>query len=67
MLTGCIFAELSSGRALFPGKNHTDQLWLVMKGIGRLTDHQMRLLRKDPALASFRQPLPHEIVSLEAR
>ena len=67
LLKGCIFAELFSGRALFPGKNHNDQLWLVMKGVGRLTDHQMRLLRKDPQLNSFRQPLPHEIVPIESR
>lgn len=65
--SGCILAELTTGRPLFPGKNHCDQLWLVMKGVGRLTEHQMRLLRKDPQLASFRQPMPHEYVPLEAR
>ena len=59
--------ELYTGRPLFPGKNHNDQLWHVMKGIGHLTDHQMRLLRKDPQLTSFRQPMPHEHVSLEKR
>lgn len=24
---GCIFAELVTGRALFPGRNNNDQLW----------------------------------------
>ena len=67
IMAGCIFVELYTGCPLFPGKNHNDQLWHVMKGIGRLTDHQMRFLRKDSQLASFRQPLPHEHVPLEAR
>lgn len=67
ILTGCIFAELYAGRALFPGKNHNDQLWLVMKGVGRLTEHQIRLLRKSSQLNSFRQPLPHEHTPIEAR
>jgi mitogen-activated protein kinase 1/3 len=38
---GCIFAELSTGKPLFPGKTAHDQLWLILKAIGRLSDKQV--------------------------
>ncbi|GAX84746.1 hypothetical protein CEUSTIGMA_g12168.t1 [Chlamydomonas eustigma] len=64
---GCIFMELMTGKPLFPGKHHNDQLWQVLQGVGRLTDHHMRLMRKDPQFISFRQPLPHEYRPLSSR
>jgi hypothetical protein len=42
---GCIFAELSTGKPLFPGKTAHDQLWLILKAIGRLSDKQVSELR----------------------
>jgi len=34
---GCIFAEMQTGRALFPGKDDSDQILLIFKGLGTPT------------------------------
>ncbi|EFJ42972.1 hypothetical protein VOLCADRAFT_32096, partial [Volvox carteri f. nagariensis] len=64
---GCIFAEMLIGRPLFPGKNHHDQLWLILKSLGAMTEHQLDLLEADPQFACFRLPKPSEIESLDQR
>jgi hypothetical protein len=33
-----------AGRPLFPGKNHHDQLWLILKCLGGMTERQLDLL-----------------------
>ena len=32
---GCVFAELISGQALWPGKSDVDQLYLIKKTLGK--------------------------------
>jgi hypothetical protein len=34
MMTGCVFAELVRGEALWPGKSDVDQLFLIRKTLG---------------------------------
>lgn len=43
---GCIMGELIDGQPLFPGENEIDQLYLIQKVIGPLTDHQKEFFRK---------------------
>lgn len=64
---GCIFAEMLVGRPLFPGKNHHDQLWLILKCLGTMTERQLELLDADPQFACFRLPTQSEIEPLEAK
>ncbi|GLI68945.1 hypothetical protein VaNZ11_013470 [Volvox africanus] len=64
---GCIFAEMLMGRPLFPGKNHHDQLWLIIKCLGAMTERQLDLLDADPQFACFRLPNQSEIEPLEQR
>ncbi len=64
---GCIFAEMLLGRPLFPGKNHHDQLWLILKCLGAMTERQLDLLDADPQFACFRLPTQSEIEPLETR
>ncbi|GIL72881.1 hypothetical protein Vretifemale_3169 [Volvox reticuliferus] len=64
---GCIFAEMLVGRPLFPGKNHHDQLWLIIKCLGAMTERQLDLLDADPQFACFRLPNQSEIEPLEQR
>ena len=35
---GCVFAELISGQALWPGKSDVDQLYRIKKTLGSLVD-----------------------------
>lgn len=35
---GCIFAEMIDGNPLFPGDNLIDQLHVIQKGLGKLSD-----------------------------
>ena len=45
---GCIMGELIDGNPLFPGENETDQLHVIQKVLGNLTDEQMDLFYKNP-------------------
>lgn len=36
MFSGCVFAELLRGEALWPGKSDVDQLYLIRKTLGKL-------------------------------
>ena len=36
MMTGCVFAELVRGEALWPGKSDVDQLFLIRKTLGKV-------------------------------
>ncbi|KXZ56659.1 hypothetical protein GPECTOR_1g594 [Gonium pectorale] len=64
---GCIFAEMLAGRPLFPGRNHHDQLWLILKCLGTMTERQLELLDSDPQFACFRLPTMSEVEPLEQR
>lgn len=35
-LSGCVFAELIRGEALWPGKSDVDQLYLIRKTVGTM-------------------------------
>ena len=36
MMTGCVFAELVRGEALWPCKSDVDQLFLIRKTLGKV-------------------------------
>ena len=36
-LSGCLFAELLNGQALWPGKSDVDQLYLIQRNLGLFT------------------------------
>lgn len=60
---GCIYAELLTGKALFPGKNVVDQLELVTDLLGTPSEETISRIRNDKArrfLSGMRkkQPLP---------
>lgn len=50
---GCIFAELATGRPLFPGKNNEDQLSLVFKVLGCPDEKIWPLLSKYPSYGKY--------------
>ncbi len=48
---GCIFAEMVTGRRLFPGQDITDQLWTIMRALGPLPGWQQQLVLANKVLA----------------
>ena len=45
---GCIMGELTDGQPLFPGETELDQLYIIQKSIGCLTEPQMRAFHANP-------------------
>lgn len=37
---GCLICEMIDGRPLFPGENEIDQLFLIQRTLGKLTEEQ---------------------------
>ena len=44
---GCIMAEIIDGQPLFPGASDVDQLDIIQRLIGPITEKQMRTLTKN--------------------
>jgi len=45
---GCIFAEMATGKPLFPGKNNTDQLNQIFKVLGTPTEKEWPSIKELP-------------------
>ena len=58
---------MATGRAVFPGKDTMDQLWLTMRTVGALPHWQMQLLQQDDTLSSIVIPTQAEIRPLHKR
>jgi hypothetical protein len=46
-LSGCVFAELLSSEALWPGKSDLDQLYLIRKTLGDLLPRHMTIFSQN--------------------
>jgi len=40
---GCIMGEIIDGQPLFPGETEIDQLFIIQKVLGRLSDEQLNM------------------------
>lgn len=47
LYTGCVFAELISGEALWPGKSDMDQLYLIRRTLGDLLARHMLIFSQN--------------------
>lgn len=56
--TGCILAEMLCGRALFPGRDYHNQLWLIMEVLGTPSDEDYNAIKLRRAREYIRL-LPH--------
>ena len=56
---GCIFAELITGRPLFPGKNNEDQIGIIFKRLGVPMESQWPQLVALPLFSRFSPLLAH--------
>jgi cyclin-dependent kinase-like len=53
---GCIMGELVDGQPLFPGESEIDQLFLIQKVLGPLTQDQQELFLKNPRFVGLKFP-----------
>uniref|UniRef100_A0A1B6F466 cyclin-dependent kinase n=1 Tax=Cuerna arida TaxID=1464854 RepID=A0A1B6F466_9HEMI len=52
---GCLFAEIMSGDPLFPGESDIDQLYQIIKLLGKLCLRHQQLIAKNPLLKEMRK------------
>lgn len=53
---GCIMGELVDGQPLFPGESEIDQLYIIQKMMGPLSEDHMGLFLKNPRFAGLKFP-----------
>lgn len=66
---GCVFAELLTGRPLWPGKSDIDQLYNIVKTQGPLTQRHVHIFSSNSYFRDVKIPevLPENMVSVDAR
>lgn len=53
---GCVFAELLSGQALWPGRSDVDQLYLIKRSLGDLIRRHLEIFRNNQFFRGFNIP-----------
>ncbi|CAG9789497.1 unnamed protein product [Diatraea saccharalis] len=64
---GCVFAELLSSEALWPGKSDLDQLYLIRKTLGDLLPRHMTIFSQNTFFQGMALPEPTVIEPLEKK
>ncbi|GBP24434.1 Cyclin-dependent kinase-like 1 [Eumeta japonica] len=64
---GCVFAELLSSEALWPGKSDLDQLYLIRKTLGDLLPRHMTIFSQNSFFQGMALPEPTTVESLESK
>nr|XP_049704478.1 cyclin-dependent kinase-like 1 isoform X3 [Helicoverpa armigera] len=64
---GCVFAELLSGEALWPGKSDLDQLYLIRKTLGDLLPRHMTIFSQNTFFQGMALPEPSTVEPLEKK
>ncbi|XP_055519780.1 cyclin-dependent kinase-like 1 isoform X2 [Leucoraja erinacea] len=64
---GCVFAELISGNALWPGRSDLDQLHLISKTLGDLIPRHQKIFSSNQQFRGVNIPEPDVLVPLEER
>ncbi|PIO26113.1 hypothetical protein AB205_0104960 [Aquarana catesbeiana] len=61
---GCVFAELLSGQPLWPGKSDVDQLYLIIRTLGKLIPRHQYIFHSNEFFhgASIPEPDPDDVV-----
>ncbi|XP_075983171.1 cyclin-dependent kinase-like 4 isoform X2 [Anticarsia gemmatalis] len=64
---GCVFAELLSGEALWPGKSDLDQLYLIRKTLGDLLPRHMTIFSQNTFFQGMALPEPTMLEPLDKK
>ena len=50
---GCIMGEISDGQPIFPGDSEIDQLYIIQRVLGPLTNEHLEMFMTNPRLIYF--------------
>ncbi|KAI1719388.1 protein kinase domain-containing protein [Ditylenchus destructor] len=64
---GCVFAEMVTGEALWPGRSDVDQLYLIKRTMGDITTRHTQVFRSNQFFRGVAIPEPEEHVDLKQR
>ena len=53
---GCILGEISDGQPIFPGDSEVDQLYMIQKVLGPLTNEHLELFMSNNRFAGLKFP-----------
>uniref|UniRef100_A0A673SWP7 Cyclin dependent kinase like 4 n=1 Tax=Suricata suricatta TaxID=37032 RepID=A0A673SWP7_SURSU len=62
--TGCVFAELLTGQPLWPGKSDVDQLYLIIRTLGKLIPRHQSIFKSNQFFHGISIPEPEDMVNL---
>ncbi|KAK9887823.1 hypothetical protein WA026_000138 [Henosepilachna vigintioctopunctata] len=62
---GCLFAEMLTGDPLFPGESDIDQLFLIVKMMGKPCPRHQQLMTKNSSLRGIKAASPHVTNTLQ--
>jgi serine/threonine protein kinase len=64
---GCMFAEIATGLPLFPGDSDIDQLYHIIRCLGKITPRQQELFRKNALYVGVKLPQSADREPLDTR
>ncbi|XP_013410282.1 cyclin-dependent kinase-like 4 isoform X2 [Lingula anatina] len=64
---GCVFAELITGQALWPGRSDVDQLYLIRKTLGDLLPRHVDIFSNNQFFKGLTIPVPDRLEPLEEK
>ncbi|XP_055879191.1 cyclin-dependent kinase-like 1 isoform X2 [Biomphalaria glabrata] len=64
---GCVFAELLTGQAIWPGRSDVDQLYLIRKTLGDLIPRHLEIFSNNAFFKGMSIPEPERLEPLEER
>lgn len=64
---GCVFAELLSGTALWPGRSDVDQLYMIRRTLGDLLPRHLQIFGQNEYFRGVQLPVPVAFEPLEAK
>ncbi|XP_078389392.1 cyclin-dependent kinase-like 1 [Cetorhinus maximus] len=64
---GCVFAELTSGNPLWPGRSDVDQLYLIRRTLGDLIPRHQKVFSSNQFFSGVNIPVPDIMEPLEVK
>nr|XP_060479115.1 cyclin-dependent kinase-like 4 [Panthera onca] len=65
--TGCVFAELLTGQPLWPGRSDVDQLYLIIRTLGKLIPRHQSIFKSNQFFHGISIPEPGDMETLEEK